>query len=94
MARYGGEEFVVLLPGTHPDEAGVCAENLRQMASRMSIAYEGQVLPQLTVSIGMSAYPGDGRDIPTLISAADGALYRAKRGGRNRVCASPYSGRT
>lgn len=86
VARYGGEEFVVMLPATQGAEAGVCAENLRMMASRMSIAYEGRVLPQLTVSIGVASYPVDGRDINTLINAADGALYRAKRGGRNRVC--------
>ena len=88
VARYGGEEFVILLPGTRPAEAGVCAENLRQVASRLSIAFEGKILPQLTVSIGVSAYPGDGRDINSLINAADGALYRAKRAGRNRVFAA------
>ncbi len=88
VARFGGEEFVVLLPGTQLMEAGVCAENLRQTASRMSILYEGRILPQLTVSIGISSYPGDGRDINTLINTADGALYRAKRAGRNRVFAA------
>ncbi len=88
VARYGGEEFVVALPATQGAEAGVCAENLRLMASRMSIAYEGRVLPQLTVSIGVASYPIDGHDINVLINAADGALYRAKRGGRNRVCSA------
>ncbi len=88
VARFGGEEFVVMLPGTQLTQAGVCAENLRQVASRMSILYEGRILPQLTVSIGLSSYPSDGRDINTLINTADGALYRAKRAGRNRVFAA------
>ncbi|MBM3347540.1 MAG: GGDEF domain-containing protein [Betaproteobacteria bacterium] len=85
VARYGGEEFAVLLPGTGTPEATRCADNLRQMASRMSIAWEGRVLPQLTVSVGVSACPDDGRELNALINAADGALYRAKHSGRNRV---------
>jgi len=94
VARYGGEEFAVVLPGTGMVEAAVCAENLRHMASRMSIAWEGRVLPQLTVSGGVAACPNDGREINGLINAADGALYRAKHGGRNRVLTTRQRSRT
>ncbi len=88
VARYGGEEFIVVLPGTHAAEAGVCAENLRQITRQLPLAHEGRILPRLTVSIGISAYPTDASDGASLIRAADGALYAAKRSGRDRVCFS------
>lgn len=85
-ARYGGEELAVVLPQT--DLAGA-----EQQAERMRAAIEGMEIQRLdgggllpiTASFGVASFPGEGGDKTELIAAADAALYRAKRGGRNRV---------
>jgi diguanylate cyclase (GGDEF)-like protein len=78
LARYGGEEFALLLPGVHQDEALRRAEQIRQ-------AMAGH-LGETTISIGVAGFvPGMHADAMTLLRRADAALYRAKRGGRNRV---------
>lgn len=86
-ARYGGEEFIVLLPNTPKDGAAVAAEKLRAAISDHAYPKEtSQPLGDLTISGGVASFPYDGRSSAELISAADEALYRAKRTGRNRVC--------
>jgi len=81
-ARYGGEEFVLVLPGVGLDEAVARAEAVRGEVER-SAAGGG---PACTLSMGVAvAWPPAG-DVAGLLGAADGALYRAKREGRNRVC--------
>ncbi len=78
LARYGGEEFALLLPGVHQDEAQRRAEKIR-------VAMSGS-LGDTTISIGVAGFvPGMQADAITLLRRADAALYRAKRGGRNRV---------
>lgn len=86
-ARIGGEEFAVLLPGTGELEARTVAERLRTSVSRLDLS---QVVPglRITVSAGVAcAHTGTGGD--ELLAAADAALYRAKRAGRNRVYPVP-----
>ena len=87
-ARYGGEEFVSLLPGTDVEQALGIAERIRTEVEGMCIAnYRSDAAPNLTVSIGLAG--GMTQLIPgpySLIDAADNAMYRAKREGRNRVC--------
>ena len=83
--RYGGEEFVVLLEGTSIDAACKLAELLRQELKQLTAQHAGQVLGQISVSIGISAFPGHGATAEELLHAADQALYRAKAQGRNRV---------
>ena len=78
-ARIGGEEFAVLLPGAAPETAGEIAERLRAAVDRIE-----QPVP-VTTSIGVSCASGD-VDGAQLLERADGALYEAKRQGRNRVC--------
>lgn len=80
VARYGGEEFVVLQPETALDEAASVAERIRAR-----VAQEEFNGGSITVSIGVAQFPADGETPEGLIAAADGALYEAKRGGRNRV---------
>ena len=82
--RLGGEEFLVLLPGI--DAAGG-----REVAERLRAAVE-QTRPMgcaVTISLGLSAGSGEQVDYDTLFKAADGALYEAKRAGRNRVLTAP-----
>jgi diguanylate cyclase (GGDEF)-like protein len=81
VGRWGGEEFLVLLPETHAAGAGHVAEKLRRvMADR---PFPGELA--VTVSLGVATYrPGD--TAASLVEWADQAVYRAKAGGRNRVC--------
>jgi two-component system, cell cycle response regulator len=86
VARFGGEEFVVLLPET-PLLEGL------QVAEKIRAAVASEDLPaRVTVSVGVATMPQPELDSPeALVAAADAALYRAKRSGRNRV---EYEGST
>lgn len=82
-ARYGGDEFVALLPHQTTAEAALVAERLRIRLGRKPWA-----LPEpLSISIGVAGVEGERQqsDPGALLSAADSALYRSKRLGRNRV---------
>jgi len=82
--RYGGEEFCVILPDTDREGARYVAERVRQATETTPIrAYDTTV--QTTVSIGISTFPDDGKNINELVDKADWALYRSKKLGRNRV---------
>jgi diguanylate cyclase (GGDEF)-like protein len=87
-ARYGGEEFTVLLPETGLDEAVWVAEKLRQACRRLQIRHRGGLIEGLRLSVGAAAFPACGDDPEELLRAADHALYRAKREGRDRVVAA------
>lgn len=79
-ARYGGEEFALLLPNTTLEQAVQVAERLRQQIR----AIENPHAP-VSASFGVATYRR-GTPPATLVYEADAALYRAKRGGRDRVC--------
>ena len=83
-ARYGGEEFAVLLDNVDVVQAKAVAERLRIEISRIVVDTEKGPL-SITESVGVAAFPDDGRDRATLIERADLALYHAKHTGRNRV---------
>ena len=84
VCRYGGEEFVALLPKTPVDQAMKLAERLRQKISRMTIPLPEQDV-QFTVSIGVAGLMPE-MDGEALVEAADAAMYRAKKAGKNQVC--------
>jgi len=86
VARFGGEEFVVVLPETSLDGAVVFAERLRErMAAAVFHGGTGVTLT-LSVSIGVSLFPGAHiTSVDDLLASADAALYRAKGDGRNCV---------
>jgi diguanylate cyclase (GGDEF)-like protein len=85
LARYGGEEFVVLLPETQLDDAVSFSEKLRSAVAAAPVIAEGQAVP-VTVSVGAASLAHTEFNSPSeMIAAADQALYRAKRNGRNRV---------
>lgn len=83
-ARYGGEEFAVLLDNVDVAQAKAVAERIRIEISKVVVDTEKGPL-SVTESVGVAAYPEDGRDRATLIERADLALYHAKHTGRNRV---------
>jgi diguanylate cyclase (GGDEF)-like protein len=86
VARYGGEEFIVMLPGTSKPGAAVVAEKIRASIAAYEYPKEkNQPGGDLTISGGVSSYPYDGRTSAELIGKADEALYKSKRGGRNKV---------
>ena len=85
LARYGGEELTAVLPKTDGPGARVAAERLRcAIASTPFELQDGTLLPNVTISIGV-ADAAAGRSAAEMLAAADEALYRAKRNGRNRV---------
>jgi diguanylate cyclase (GGDEF)-like protein len=85
LARYGGEEFAYLLPAARVDDAARIAEIIRRRIEHMHENNDGGDCA-VSISIGCAALkPAPGLLPEVLIAAADGALYRAKHNGRNRV---------
>ena len=86
IGRYGGEEFCVILPVTDRYGANFAAERMRVAVEEAQIkAYDTTL--KVTVSIGIAGFPSDGKIVSELIDKADWALYRAKKKGRNCICA-------
>jgi len=84
-ARYGGEEFAVILLNADKDVAVEIAERLRETIEKTSFNIgDGKTL-NITMSIGISTYPGGAHTKSLLISRADETLYLAKEEGRNRT---------
>ena len=85
VTRYGGEEFAVLLSDARLPGALAVAERIRRGVEAARTVLPGGAEVQVTVSLGVASHPEHGDDPEALIRAADGALYRAKAEGRNRV---------
>ena len=83
VAKYGGDEFTAILPQTDREGARVVAERMRAAIESHAFPLVGPGV--ITVSLGIGVFPSDAADVPSLIQAADRALYQAKRAGRNRV---------
>lgn len=81
VARYGGEEYVVLLPQADPATAKRVAERLRKKVSELTL----QTGTPVTISLGVATYPQHGAHPKEILSAADQALFQAKKQGRNGV---------
>ena len=86
VARYGGEEFIVVLPYSDTEIAFEVGERVRESVEKIEWSeYELPNVHPVTISLGIAAYPIHGYSHYHLTNAADKALYRAKRSGRNRV---------
>jgi diguanylate cyclase (GGDEF)-like protein len=87
--RFGGEEFAVLLPHAREVDALTVAERLRAHIAAMSIPVgddaESGPFVHLTISVGVAALDGAGRELTDMLAAADTALYHAKETGRNKT---------
>ncbi len=88
LARYGGEEFAAVLPGTTKPEALKLANRLKDVIEKGTADAErpDAIRKKITISIGIATFPLDAEDKEKLIFCADGALYEAKRLGKNKVC--------
>jgi diguanylate cyclase (GGDEF)-like protein len=86
FCRYGGEEFVIILPQTPQSEAAVIGERIRSAIESTIIDQREHGKVKVTVSVGVSSYPENGKSQEDLVSVADQALYRAKDSGKNLVC--------
>ncbi|MFO7983651.1 MAG: diguanylate cyclase [Desulfuromonadales bacterium] len=86
VTRFGGEEFCIVLPGASRAETGVVAARIQETIEQETFVAE-ELLPlgRLTASIGIAFFPRDGKTPDGLLSAADGALYKAKAAGRNAI---------
>ena len=82
--RYGGEEFTVLLPETEGKNAVVVADRLRKDFEEVTLSPGVESIVQMTVSVGVSRYIPD-EQVSTFLKRVDGAMYKAKKAGKNRV---------
>jgi diguanylate cyclase (GGDEF)-like protein len=84
--RFGGEEFSLILAEVGTEGALKCLEGIREAIKHLSLYHRGQTLGTVTVSAGIATYPAHGDNSEDLTHAADEALYRAKKAGRDRIC--------
>jgi diguanylate cyclase (GGDEF)-like protein len=83
VARWGGEEFLFLLPSTGSESAQELAERLRRSIAAAQVEHAGRSIT-FSISLGVATLIS-GEDLESAIGRADGALYRSKTEGRNRV---------
>lgn len=83
--RYGGDEFTLLLPNTTLDDGAYRAEELRKAIEALALSFNNQALGQVTVRLGVAAYPKHGETGEAVLKVADDASYRARAIGKNCV---------
>jgi diguanylate cyclase (GGDEF)-like protein/PAS domain S-box-containing protein len=84
--RYGGEELAIVLPDASLECAQQRVAQMQVAIRNTTLTHLGRALPPPTASFGIAIYPKDGTAPADLLRSADQALYRAKQGGRDRVC--------
>jgi diguanylate cyclase (GGDEF)-like protein len=90
-ARFGGEEFAAFLLDAEIQQGLIAAERIRSIIENyeFTIIQHGKPASthHITISVGVAVFPNDSKDPIELVEMADSALYKAKRLGRNQVCA-------
>lgn len=90
-SRFGGEEFAAFLLDAELPQGLIAAERIRKTIenTQFTVFKQGNNTEKhhVTISVGVASFPIDSKDPIELVEMADSALYRAKREGRNRVCA-------
>ena len=84
--RFGGEEFTIVLHDASEEVTLRRAEQIREAAKLLQVRHGQRILEHVTLSMGLATFPQNGTSRDVLIQNADIALYRAKQGGRDRVC--------
>ena len=79
--RYGGEEIVIILKDCDKEKAFIVAEKIRNNVGSIN----KPPLPKISISLGVSGYPVDGKNIKEIIQSSDNALLYAKRNGKNKT---------
>jgi diguanylate cyclase (GGDEF)-like protein/PAS domain S-box-containing protein len=85
VCRFGGEEFIVILPMADLNATRTRAESICSRLRELEVLHDGRPVGRVTASAGVAAYPEHGIVPKALIEAADAAMYRAKKEGRDRV---------
>ncbi len=83
--RYGGEEFILIMPDSSLEVVKKRAEHVRREVRQLRVPDADNTSEGITLSLGVALYPQHARTLDTVVRAADQALYRAKREGRDRV---------
>lgn len=87
VSRNGGEEFSVILPDCPQQQAVELAERIREKVEAHEFRISSTESIHITISVGVATYPETVPDTAEIFVSADDCLYKAKRTGRNRVCA-------
>ena len=85
VARYGGEEFAIIYPETTLEPAALALERIRADVSKTQHKIDPELSRTLAVTISCGIVPFSDASKQVLLKQADDALYRAKKGGKNRV---------
>jgi len=85
VGRYGGEEFIVFMPMATKYEALSVAQDINKAVENKKYSDEAGNSFGVTISIGLSNFPGDASTLEQIVNTADKALYQAKQSGRNKV---------
>jgi diguanylate cyclase (GGDEF)-like protein/PAS domain S-box-containing protein len=83
--RYGGEEFAIIMPESTSQHAVIRADALRSEIKNLRLHYKKQALGQLSISVGVAAFPEHGAVADELLKIADQCLYESKARGRDMV---------
>ncbi len=91
VCRYGGEELTLILSEVSLEETQKIAEKIRLGVKQLNLKSHHQSVGSITISLGVAIFPQDGWTSARLLEAADQALYRAKKEGRDRVSVAEQS---